>query len=768
MPENLGYPANQGDSPSTRNESGGMITNDPDKLNQTPIDKITDWVNEPTIQNVKEDLEYARQDNTNQKANVTGWLNLRNASGSESGSKTKLPGRSSVQPKLIRKHNEWRYPALSEPFLNTERMFQVNPRTHEDKTSSVQNELVLNWQFDTKLNKVSFIDKYVRKTVDEGTCIIRVGWERKTEKVEVEVPKYDYFTLTDPQQMEVLAQATQMFLDDPESFKNNPEIPDTLRASVEYGIENHIAVYAEEVGVDIVIENKITWNAPSLKVVEVANFFIDPSCEGDWENAQYMIHTYESTQSELKKRKIYKNLDKVSWTQNSINANAGSQDHESTTPIHDARLDTSKQKILVYEYWGLFDIHSDGIMVPILITFIGDTIIQMTQNPFPDRKPPFVLVPYMPISGSTFGEADASLLQDNQRILGAVTRGTIDLLGRSANAQTGYAKGMLDPINRKRFTLGEDFEFNPNSDPSVGIQQLKYPEIPQSALTMMQLQNSEAEGYSGVKSFSGGITGEAYGRVARGISGAMDAAGQREMSILRRLAEGMKQIGRKIIAMNAHFLEEEEVVRVTNKGFVPIKRNELPGDFDLIVDISTAQLDEQKSKDLGFMLQTQGPNMDPGLEQIILGQIADLKRMPELAEQIRSYKPEPDPLQIKLQELEIVKLEAEIELTRAKALEAEAKAENVALDTELDASGTKHNRGVEMQGAQARGNRDLEVTKALLKGEAASGNIEAGVGFNKLTERSDRTEAQAPTQPVNPVIPQEPQLAPLQSVAQPI
>ena len=714
------------------------VVSDPNKLDTVEAEKLTDWAYEPTIEFLKEDLEYARQDNLDQKNNVAGWLDLRNTTGSENGRKKKVAGRSNVQPKLIRKHNEWRYPSLSEPFLNTDRMFQVKPRTANDKDASKQNEMILNWQFDTKLNKVDFIDSFVRKTVDEGTVIVRVGWERKTEKVTVEKPIYEYFPIDDEEQMQVLAQATQAFKDDPESFENDPDIPDTLRASVEYGVDNQVAVYAEEVGIEEVIETKITHNQPSLKLVDVANFFIDPSVDGDWTEAKFMIFTYETTQSELRKKGIYKNLDKVNWEASTITANLGSQDHKTNTPMIDTRTSGKKSNVLVYEHWGECDIHQDDVMVPILVTYIGDTIIQMTENPFPDRRPPFVLVPYMPIMGSHFGEADASLLQDNQRVLGAVTRGMIDLLGRSANAQTGYQKGMLDPVNLKRFTTGQDFEFNPNADPKTAIRQMVYPDIPNSALQMSQLQNAEAEGLSGVKSFSAGITGESFGKVARGISGALDAAAQREMSILRRLSAGVIHIGRKIMSMNAKFLTEEEVIRVTDKEFVVVKRSDLAGEFDLIVDISTASVDEQKSNDLGFMLQTMGPEMDPGLSKVILGEIADLKRMPALAEQIRSYEPKPDPLQEKLKELQIAELEGKIALEQAKTMKTQAEAENIALDTQMDADGTSHERSIEHMGSQASGNRDLEVTKALLKGDTPSGNIEAGVGFNKLTDDADR------------------------------
>ena len=56
----------------------------------------------------------------------------------------------------------------------------------------------------------------------------------------------------------------------------------------------------------------------------------------------------------------------------------------------------------------------------------------------------------------------------------------------------------------------------------------------------------------------------------------------------------------------------------TAHGQVTIKRDDLIGNFDLEVDISTAEVDNQKSQDLGFMLQTLGPNMDPKVSMMIL------------------------------------------------------------------------------------------------------------------------------------------------------
>lgn len=724
---------------TNRNEQSGEIGVDPNKLDtdEQSRESLTNWQNEPTLADLRQDLEFARAETNDQSNNVAGWLDLRNATGAEAPKKAK-PGRSAIQPKLVRKHNEWRYPALSEPFLNTDRMFQVKPRTHEDEPKAKQNQVLLNWQFDTKINKVDFIDRYVRTAVDEGSVVVRVGWEREFMTREVETTNYDYYPVQDPQKIQVIQTAAAFLQAGAPDFES---LPESLKASAEMSLEMQTPVEAVANGVTKTMEEVMVKNCPSLRIINIKNLFVDPSCDGEWENAQFMIYTYEAAPSDLKKQKEkYKNLDQVNWESAKVQSQHGNPDHESTTPNTDMRNHSDKQKVLVYEYWGLYDIHKNGVMVPIVVTWIGETIVQMTENPFPDDLPPFVIVPYMPILKSVFGEADASLLQDNQRIIGAVTRGMIDLMGRSANAQSGYAKGFLDPVNKRRFTNGEDFEFNPNGDPRQSIQQMKYPEIPRSAMETISIQNAEAEALTGVKSFSGGISGEAYGSVATGIRGALDSAATREMSILRRLAKGMQKIGEKIIAMNAQFLDEKEVVRVTNEEFVEISRAELAGNFDLKVDISTAAVDEQRASDLGMVLQTVGPDMDPGLRSVILAEIADLKRMPHLAERILSYQPQPDPFQIEMQKLQLAKLQAEVETEMAKAEEARARAAKIFEETDEMATGLKHEREVEKQGAQARGNRNLEVTKALLKGETPPAMVEAAVGYNTLTEAKDERE----------------------------
>lgn len=702
--------------------------------------KLTDWENEPTIQTLKSDFEVAKTAHDNQMIKINKWTDLMKASKINKAVKAKQ-GRSSVQPKLIRRQAEWRYSALTEPFLSSQKIFSVYPRTFEDYNAAKQNELLLNWQFDTKLNKVKFIDDFVRTTVDEGTCIIRLGWDRITKNVTEEAPIYQYYQITDEAQLQQLQQAIQLSESDPRGYSENT--PPELKAAVDFYKESGEPVFAQQIGTDTIETEVVIKNDPVVEILNPANVYVDPSCNGDFAKAMFVIISFETNQAELLKAgNRYKNLNQVNWEGSSVDSDS---DYKSNTSDVDVVKDTLRKKVVAYEYWGFYDIYGTGELIPIVATWIGDILIRMELNPFPDQKLPFVFVPYLPIKRDLFGEPDAELLEDNQAILGAVTRGMIDTLGRSANSQQGFAKGMLDFTNRKRFENGEDYEFNPQLSPAVGHIEHTYPELPQSAILMVQMQNQEAEALTGVKAFSGGLAGDSYGRVATGIQGMLDAASKREMAILRRLAKGITEIGEKIVAMNAEFLSEEEVIRVTNRNFIAIRREDIKGNFDLKVDISTSEIDNIKAQDLGFMLQTLGPNMDPSITMMILAEIADLKRMPMLAERLRTWKPQPDPIAEQMKQLELQKLQMEVEKLRSEAIHNQARAEKAyaeaeaeGVDTQQNIDGTKHLRELQKQQAQARGNQQLEVTKALLKPhkmDEADPDIEAAIGYNSISDQ---------------------------------
>ena len=687
-----------------------------------PENKLTEWAQEPDLQLIKHDVEQARPFQQEQVRKVEHWLHNLNLTGP--AKITARKGRSSVQPKLIRKQAEWRYNSLSEPFLSSDKLFSLAPRSWEDRPACQQNELVLNWQFDEKIDKVALVDQFVRTAVDEGTVVLRVGWDRETKMEKVQAPVWAYYPMLDPQQVEMLQQAIEAMTANPAQFA---ELPEDLQESARYSAERGAPFEARQEGTQEVEQEVVLRNQPTVEVADMRNLVVDATCGGDLDKALFMAYSSEVTRGSLMRDSRYRNLDQIPVDQGGI---LSQPDHEPQGQPEISFQDHARQKLVLNEYWGYYDIEGEGHLTPIYVAWVGATIVRLELNPYPDGKPPFVLVPLLPQKKSFYGEPDGALLEDNQKIIGAVMRGMIDLMGRSANAQRGMAKNMLDVTNKRRYDNGEDYEFNPNMHPQQGIVEHKFPEIPQSAPLMVQMMNAEAESLTGVKMFADqGLTSQSLGPVAAGIRGALDAASKREMGILRRLAKGMARVGAKIVAMNQEFLSEEEVIRVTNEEFITVRRDELHGNFDIKVDIATAEEDEAKASRLEFMLQTMGNTGDPGVTKILLTEIARLRRMPDLAHQIKNYEPQPDPLQEQIKQLELAKLEAEVENLRAEAMERQAKAQKALADARLAGStadakdldfvetetGVKQARDLQKIERQAEANQDLKVTDAILK-----------------------------------------------------
>ena len=674
----------------------------------------TGWKNPPKLSDLKLDYQDASSVHAGQCTKIDDWLDNLHVKGKAIVKTAK--NSSKIVPKLIRKQAEWRYASLSEPFLSTEDLFNTTPTTWEDRQAAIQNQLILNNQFSTKIDRVAFIDEYVRAAVDQGTAIVRVGWAYEDEEYEEEVPIVEY--IVNEAYAQLHEELHQLMLDSPSQYAT--DVPEELKIAHDLSLENGLPIEPKIVGKETVTKLRVLKNHPTVEVCDYRNVIIDPTCNGDMSKANFVIYSYEASLSELKKAGKYTNLEYINVESSSV---LNTPDHASTEGSKTfAFNDKARKKVTVYEYWGYWDIHDTGKAQPFVCAWVDNVLIRMAENPFPDKKIPFVVVPYLPVRKSVYGEPDGALLEDNQKVAGAVTRGMIDLLGKSANSQMGIRKDMLDVTNRRKFDAGQDYEFNPNVDPRQGVHQHTFPEIPVSAQFMLSLMNMEAESMTGVKSFSSGVSGQSLGDVAAGVRGALDAASKRELGILRRLSNGIIQIGRKFISMNAEFLSEEEVVRVSNDEFVKVRRDDLGGEFDLKLSISTAEEDNNKAEQLAFMFQTVGPNGDPGITKMIISDIARLRKMPDLAKRIEEYQPQPDPLAQRKAELEVQLLEAQLanelaeaQLKQAKAGVESVKATNIKADTDqktLDfieqESGVKQERAKELRGEQARSQAKLK------------------------------------------------------------
>ena len=553
-------------------------------------------------------------------------------------------GKSKIVVKLAKRQSEWGHAKIKDPFVSTPEIIKCNPVTFEDVQAARQNELLLNYQFCRQFDRYKFMTKAIKVLDVDATLVVQTGWVYEDEEI------------------------TQM--------------TDVVEVD-EYG--------NEFITTQRVPTIRVKKNQPTARVCRSEDVFIDPTCQDDIDNAQFVIFRYETDLSTLKKDGRYKNLDKLKEAGDELSSD---EDFDPEDETEFKFSDKARKKLLVYEYWGNYDIDDDGEVEPIVCAWIGGTIIRLGSNPYPDKKPPFIVVPFSSVPFQLHGENNIDLIEDNQKVITATTRGIINNMAQSTNGQVGIRKGALDAIQRKKFFSGKNFEFNGSP---ADFWQGSFNQIPGSAFDMMTLQNNEAESLTGTKAFSQGLTGNALGNTATAARGVMDASASRTLDTVRNIAENLiKPLMRKWMAYNSEFLSEEEVVRVTNSEFVPIRRDDLAGNIDIDISISTAEDNSMKMQELTFLLQTLGNTLPFELTQKVLAQIARLSRQPELEKDIEAFKPQPDPMAEQMKQLEMAKLQAEVQYLQARSFAAQASA------GEDDADKAEKLAQAELKRAQAR------------------------------------------------------------------
>lgn len=716
------------------------------------------WKQPPALMDLKHDIEHAEIEHSKEVARINHHLDFYHTSGR--GRPKKVKGRSDAQPRLIRKAAEWRYANLSEPFLDSPQMFKGEPTTYYDVDGTKQATLVLNHQMKNQIEIVDFVDDYIKDLVDTGTAIIRTSWdfEEQDREVEQEVVRY----VEDPRLENTYARLIKLMQTNPKEFRKHipPDVAIALRKSLE---ENktlrRVVVKTEKVTIKETITNK-----PNLTICDYNDVIPDPTCRGKQEKMKFCGYRFRTTLADLRMDpEKYHNLEKIRVTpaiiagDASSTVNQGFNHPEEEQDDHTFEFrDPNRQPIEGIEYWGYVDVRGEGTLTPVVFTWIGDVLIRAEENPYPHKKIPFRFVPYLKRRKSLYGEPDGALLEEDQKISGAITRGVIDIMAKNANGQRGLPKGALDYSNMKLFRQGKDYEFNPGvTHGRDGIAQItKFAEIPQSALQIKTMAENDIKEMTGTGQSESKNHGSSLGtQLDQQQFPGMSRAARRELGILRRISAGIIDTGLKICSMNKEFLNDEEIIRITDDEFAVIDREQLDCRYDLSLSISTAEDDATKASELAFMLQTGQKNMDGAFVRELLADIADLRRMPDKAEKYRNFQPQPDPLEQKKSELEILKLQKEIEEIQSRIAEnyaestreranagklekegnlAQSKADAVDLQFTKDRSGQAHAEKKDEIKAQSEGNIELEREKARLENDKPVDNLQ-----DNLTDEED-------------------------------
>jgi len=600
------------------------------------------WNNAPTYADLNNDYTSAEAGQSEFKEKLTEWEETRNG-GKEIT--VKGLGKSTARPKLVRKQNEWKYPALEDPFLSTSNLYKVSPTTNLDIEAAKQNGLVLNNQWNTKVQKTKLVSDIVRTVVDEGTVIVKTGWDTETELRDVEEEQPIYAT---PEESLILMQqavgAGQMSQEQAQAMLETGE-------PVQVGTKT------------VIVEKEVTTkNQPSYEVCINANVTIDPTCDGVAADALFVIHEYDTSYSDLKSEEyskdedgteygIYHNLD---FIDTDLEGEEEQEDPYKSSESNNFKFkDKARKRMRAYEYWGYWDVNGDGTLVSIVATWVGKTLIRLEENPFPHGRLPFSIATYMPVKKSVHGEPDAELLKENQESIGKMTRAIHDVTTRHAVGQEFIDENFFpSPAQRNSYEKGNTVYYRSGFNPKTAIYRQDTQAIGNTPFEVINWQTADANELTGTKPFNG--PGGAKMNGSKQDRDSMDATAKRELSILRRLSDMLfVDMARMTISMNQVFLTEEEVVAVTDSEFVTIKRDDLEGKFDLKIQVSTPEKDDDQATKIMKLMQTNAASMDQEIVKMHYVKLAELWKLDDLAEQVQNYAPEPNPMQQELMALQL-------------------------------------------------------------------------------------------------------------------
>lgn len=615
--------------------------------------KLTNWKNEPDVKKFQDAYKESDTVQSLLKERIDEWEQIRD--GGPELDPEKFKGRSKYRSKIVRQQAEYKYSNLSDPILSDSDMFKAIPRSGNDPQKARKNSLLLNYQWQAQVKRVSFVDDFVRTLVNEGRSIVKTGWdyEASFEEVETEEPIY----ASPDEAIEILEKG----------IENQEITPDEADAVLNSG--QLLVIGSKKVKRKI---EKVLKNQPKYTVCNNRTTRIDPNCNGYMDDASFVIDEYPITWAELKKKEhrietlidfdengievkvkkeygIYKNLNVIEHVDDNEYI-ADENDDESKQNYK--TQDKFKRVYRAKDYWGYCDINNDGIVVPIVATWIGETLVRLERNPFPHQKLPFSLCRYMPKVNEAWGETDAEITKDDQDIISKNMRFALDTNAKTIAGREIISDNLfLTPMDKRNYENGKTAYARPGVDPRSAIYKETAEGIGRAPMDMISIATSNAKEMTGHLSFgaSQNLGSASMDRAA------LSASAKRDLSILRRIGECFADIGQKTLAMNQAFIPEEVQVRITDEYYEPVSPDDITGEYDLTVELSTPEEKLEKAEKLNMMLQTNAASMEPDESRMVRAEIARLWGLKELEYFQRTYEKEEkiDPKAQQLQEIQI-------------------------------------------------------------------------------------------------------------------
>lgn len=449
---------------------------------------------------------------------------------------------------------EWALPSLMKVFTGSDEVITVAGVTEEDDQNAevMQNLLVYQLQRQNKFFPILY--NWMKDALITGMGIIKCYWER-----------------------------TEGYT--PETAQLNA---DALKLLTQTGVE----ITSVE-GPDIMGDFTVTWNSPyyiknspKLENILVSEFLYSPDAK-NLEDANFVAHRKKVTMSHLRQKEregIYANVDMVhpdsgpvSWITDQVEDVIG--DHY--TPLHNNQQDKAREEVTIYECYTKIDFNNDGILEDMIITIAGDVILRAEPN-YMGRHPFFSISPTKDPHRIWVKRSYAELIGELQDMKVALTRQIVQNIALTNDPKMILAE---DSINISDYIEGRKV-IRKKPGASMGDVAMSMPvnQLSPQTFQFLEYLEGQKENRTGITRYNQGLDANSLNKTATGISAILGQSAQRLELVARMFAEtGISELFRFMVSLNQKFVDQETVVRLTNKQ-LRISPDDLNGNFDLVVN----------------------------------------------------------------------------------------------------------------------------------------------------------------------------------------
>lgn len=449
---------------------------------------------------------------------------------------------------------EWALPSLMKVFTGSDEVITIQGVTEEDDQNAEVMQSLLVYQLQRQNKFFPILYNWMKDALITGMGIIKCYWER-----------------------------TEGYT--PETAQLNA---DALKLLAQTGVE----ITSIE-GPDIMGDFTVTWNSPyyiknspKLENILVSEFLYSPDAK-NLEDANFVAHRKKVTMSHLRQKEregIYANVDMVhpdngpvSWITDQVEDVIG--DHY--TPLHNNQQDKAREEVTIYECYTKIDFNNDGILEDMIITIAGDVILRAEPN-YMGRHPFFSISPTKDPHRIWVKRSYAELIGELQDMKVALTRQIVQNIALTNDPKMILAE---DSINISDYIEGRKvIRKKPGSSMGDVAMAMPVNQLSPQTFQFLEYLEGQKENRTGITRYNQGLDANSLNKTATGISAILGQSAQRLELVARMFAEtGISELFRFMVSLNQKFVDQETVVRLTNKQ-LRISPDDLNGNFDLVVN----------------------------------------------------------------------------------------------------------------------------------------------------------------------------------------